>query len=435
MMLRDFAGHYLPPRASRVEKRILGLVKLAYEHVPYYRSLLDKNGLGPDDFRTLGDFVARFPVTEASEYRRIQAERPSDVLNETYRDARLITDRSSGSSGVPISIHRSPREVSHNNAKTIWHLVDLGLRPWHRTLSVVPPLQKVVRDSVLQRFGIFRRRTVDYLTPLETIADLMETEGVNAIYGQKSHIMLLAEHLQRAGWDRRLEFLMVGAERVTPTCRAFLQEVFRPRHYGEHYGSTETGIIATRRDGDYQVNYHSVFFRLVDEVTHDDGITTGSIAVTSLSLEAQPILMYKLGDAVSVRSYDRLLDLEASVVEIEGRDNDYLHLPDGEKISGAAFYTSLEYFPFMRRFRIVQERLDHCNIYVQLLKRTPEHEHQVEAALNELMRGRIGYTLHYVDQIPPDANGKTKILISQLGSGAAAQGEGPRFSSRTELRK
>jgi phenylacetate-coenzyme A ligase PaaK-like adenylate-forming protein len=75
--------------------------------------------------------------------------------------------------------------------------------------------------------------------------------------------------------------ILPGGERVSPQTRKLLCEVFRPRRYGELYGSTETALIALRKgEGDYQVNYRSVFFALSDPRT-EAGITTGEIAVTT----------------------------------------------------------------------------------------------------------------------------------------------------------
>jgi phenylacetate-coenzyme A ligase PaaK-like adenylate-forming protein len=115
---------------------------------------------------------------------------------------------------------------------------------------------------------------------------------------------------------------------------------------------------------------------------------------------------------VAVRHYDRLLGLGATIATVEGRSNDYLYLSGGEKISGATFYALLEYFPFMRQFKIVQNHENECTVMLRVSDPSEGNRAQVEAVLGALLDGKIRYAVEYVDEIPVDPNGKTKILTS-----------------------
>ena len=151
----------------------------------------------------------------------------------------------------------------------------------------------------------------------------------------------IAERAAETGWEvAPMAVILPGGEMVSPQTRKLLCEVFRPRRYGELYGSTETALIALRKgEGDYQVNYRSVFFAPSDPRT-EAGITTGeSIAVTSLHSAAAPILMMELGDVVSCRNYDQLLSLGASISAIAGRADEYALGRDGEKVYAVTFYS------------------------------------------------------------------------------------------------
>lgn len=414
-MLLEYLGFFRQPSRDRVEKRILSLIKLAYERVPFYRTLLDAHGLNPHDFRSLEDYVDRFPVTTSAEYRALQQDKGHQWMLDDRLDPRdLIHDRSSGSSGMTISTYVTRREHSHAIAKTVWHLTKAGLRPWHRTLAIRAPLDVVKRDFVLQELGIFRRYTVDVAANPNDLINLIEREGIDAIYGAKQTIMLLAEQYVRTGrTPPQIELLVPGAERVDPFSRNYLQDVFRPRRYGEYYGATETGIIGTMHGGDYEVNYHSCFFRLVNQVSEGE-LTKGSLVVTSLYMESQPMLMVQLGDEVTVRNYDQLLDLKSSIVSIDGRDNDYLVLADDSRITGAELYSALQYFPFMRQFQFIQESLEYCRVLIRLTDTTQKNRREIEETLEALLTHRIKYGIEYVAEIPFDPRSKTKILISRI---------------------
>lgn len=415
IMIKEFLNWYIRPTAQDVEKRILYLVQHAWENVPFYQRKMEEVGITPADINCLDDYVKKFPETTSAEYRAYQQSQNSKgLIDVRLRPDDLIEDRSSGSSGITISMHRTRKENEINRGRAFWHLIQAGLRPWHRTLAVLPPLQMVKRDSILQSFGIFRRTTVNYTMPIKEIVELIQRSKINAIYGQKSFIRLIAEYFSTHGIPTpKLELLIPGAEKVSESDRRLFLETFRPARYCEFYGATETYLIAARHDDDYLPDYKSVFFSLAD-ITPCGDLTSGSILVTSLLNEAQPVLKVELGDRILVRNYDKLYEMGTTIVEVEGRNNDYLVLPNGDKISGATFYATLEYFPFMKQFKIVQESADNCTVFLKITDPNDENRMQVEGALMRLLEEKIRYKIKYVDDIPIDPNGKTKILSSKI---------------------
>lgn len=414
-MIKEFLFWFSKPKPPDVERRILHLVQHAWDNIPFYRAKMVEAGITPADIRHLDDYVNKFPSTTSAEYRTYQQAHDSHGLIDTRVQADdLVEDRSSGSSGITISMHRTRNEVEANLGRALWHLIRAGLRPWHRILAVLPPLQMSRQHSFLHSLGIFRRHTVNYTMPLSEIAALIQRSRINVIYGQKSFIRLLADYLLAHGIPApKLKLLIPGAEKVSEADRKFLQDTFRPDRYTEFYGATETYLIASKSAGDYQPDYKAVFFSLADTTPSDD-LISGSILVTSLINEAQPVLKMELGDRVLVRNYGSLHELGASIVRIEGRNNDYLVLPNGEQISGATFYASLEYFPFMRQFKIIQESVDNCTVLLKLKDACADSRRQVEDVLHRLLGGKIQYHTVYVDEIPIDPNGKTKILSSKV---------------------
>jgi phenylacetate-coenzyme A ligase PaaK-like adenylate-forming protein len=374
-------------------------------------------GISPADIRSLDDYIRRFPKVTTAEYRaRQHAGNLRDLIDRRMRLESLVEDRSSGSSGVTISVFRSRAEHTQNQARALRYLIKAGVRPWHRALAVIPPLQRRDRSSILGSFADSRRTTVDYTMQIESVVDIIRRKRINVIYGQKSFIRLVGEHFASHGIDPpRLAVLNVGAEHVDAYDRAYLQKLFKPARFSEFYGATEPYLIAARFGKDYEVDYGAVFFSL-DDAEESCGLTKGEVLVTSLINQAQPILKLELGDRVAVRHYHQLCNLGATIAKVEGRSNDFLHLPDGGRISGATFYASLEYFPFMRQFKIVQDGEDQCRIMLSLAAQSAENRARVEEVLAHLLGGRIQYRIEYVEHIPIEPNGKHKILSSNVGS-------------------
>ena len=397
-------------------RRLSQLVEHAYQNVRYYRELMMQAQVHPEDIRTIADFVACMPTTNSSYYRSMQQDNGHEfMLDQRQHLHNLIRYNSSGSSGIPISIYRTQQESAHDAAKTFSHLVRAGLRPWHRTLSITNPLQVVDEDSILQRIGIFQRHTRNAMTDSAEVLDFVKNNRINAIYGNVAYIEELADRLNESRKSGvRLQLLMPGAGHITESRRRYLKNSFCTARYSEIYGATETGIIASRSNGYYQPDFNSIFFSLKDPV--DDGAQTrGSIVLTALHSFAQPILNLAIGDIVSVDNYAQHLVLKSRILTIEGRDNDFLLLDDGKRMSATIFYKILESFDFIRQFQIIQERPGHCDILLKLTAAEARRNlTRVTDSLNHYGRGQFEFDIKIVDAIAPQPNGKRKVFISLL---------------------
>ena len=403
------------PSPSRVESRIRELLTHAYHEVPYYHQIMQEAGVKPEDFISLQDFVNGFPTTNAADYKKVMLEDENRVLSSSLLPSLKHTDRSSGSTGIPITVHRNNKEHAHNNAKTILHLIKSGLRPWHRTAAIVPPIQVVEHDSILQRMGIFYRKTIDHYLPVNEAVDLIASLKINAIYGRKAGIQLLAEQVANRSDIRPFAFLMPGAEVIDKNARRYLIDKYRPEKYAEMYGCTETGIIATRNDElPYDIDYSSVFVSLENVEALDDGTHRGEVVITSLYNFLQPFLKYKLGDIVVVSDYEKLYELKMKIVDIEGRADDFLYLKNGDKLSAARFKCALEVFHYVWQYKIIQTSYEHCEIYVVLTENNPSRQAEIKKAIDNLIGSDINYKLEFVDEIKPGKGGKFKILESTI---------------------
>ena len=93
-MLLDYLKFYTKPGITQIERRILHLIKYSYDTIPFYKALLDKNGLKPSDFNNLQDFISYFPRTTSNEYRTIQQDNdPYFLINKQYELSELFLDQ------------------------------------------------------------------------------------------------------------------------------------------------------------------------------------------------------------------------------------------------------------------------------------------------------------------------------------------------------
>lgn len=421
-MLIDLTLNFIPPTPQFVKEKILRRIKDAYAYVPFYKALLDREKLTPEDFRTLADYVEYFPRTTSAEYRELlESQGDSFLLDKRFLNRRLRKLLSGGSSGTPVNIMRTEHEYRKiHGANTIYTLLLGGVRPWHKIMAFLPPWDIRTKQYYLQHFGIFRRYDACFLESMDTIIDRIVNKKVNVLFGRVSMMRMLAERILETG--RVLEpmvAILPGSEIVTPETRRQLKDVFRPRSYAEIYGATETGVIALKKaTGDYQVNFRSAFIALTHPKVYAD-VTVGEIAATSLDAVAAPILMLELGDVVSCKAYDELYDLKTSIHEIRGREKEYIVCNNGEKVSAAEFYSWLVSEPIVKQFRIVQDKVGECDVILRTKDCTAIERSALERRLQSKIPASVVSTFRYVKTIPVDENGKTKIIINRLNTAEA----------------
>src|SRR3989337_4209672 len=80
-------------------RQLRHLITHAYNNVPYYRRLFDQNGLTPHDIRSIADLPA-IPITSKNDLQSLPAE---EVVANGVDPEHLISHRTSGSSGEPIT--------------------------------------------------------------------------------------------------------------------------------------------------------------------------------------------------------------------------------------------------------------------------------------------------------------------------------------------
>lgn len=114
-------------------KQLRRLVAHAYENVPYYRRLFARNGLKPQDIHSVADLPA-IPITAKKDLQALPVE---EVVARGVDASRLITRRTSGSSGEPFTIRRTWLEDRLLYQFRRRAVQDFGWRSTDRTANVV----------------------------------------------------------------------------------------------------------------------------------------------------------------------------------------------------------------------------------------------------------------------------------------------------------
>ncbi|TMR93586.1 phenylacetate--CoA ligase family protein [Nonomuraea basaltis] len=401
---REHLGH---AEQLQVQARLLrALVRHAYENVPYYRRLLDPALV--ERLRSARD-LAGMPVLDRMDLH--EAAAGGELLATAFTSENTRAGTTSGSSGIPITIRNSERDLGYLRASYLQDMLANGLRPTDRIayFRVNPFLRHPLeRLGVLRNFHVPTGQSLD-----EQVAAFLAARPTFLI-GFPNVIRSVVDELQRRGIEYpSVRTVLFGGERLTPTARAHILDYFRATHR-EVYASVEVFTIArTCPEGKMHLRSADV----VVEVEHDDGTVSvedgeGEILVTRLHSEAMPLIRYRLGDRVRIGPNDCSCGVARTPIvrEVIGRSEDRIAGADGRRFYGDFITFPVQSFPEVNRMQVIQHRPGTLEIRVVLVHGARP---DVTADIRDAVLRRVPdqeVTVLQVPQIAPEPNGKIKIV-------------------------
>ncbi|MEU7740674.1 hypothetical protein [Nonomuraea sp. NPDC049158] len=381
------------------------LVRHAYDNVPHYQRLLD-----PALVRRLQSArdLAEFPVLDRTDLHGTAGD---DLLATGFTPDNTRAATTSGSSGIPITIRNSERDLGYLRATYLQDMLSNGLRPTDRIayFRVNPFLRHPLeRFGVLRNFHIPTGRSLD-----EQVAAFLAARPTFLI-GFPNVIRSVVDELLRRGVQHRgVRTVLFGGERLSPTARARILDYFGAAHR-EVYASVEVFTIARTCP---RGALHLRSSDLVVEVEHEDGSVSvedgeGDILITRLHSEAMPLIRYRLGDRVRIVPNDCPCGVARTPIvrEVIGRSQDRIAGADGRRYYGDFITFPVQSFPEVSRMQLVQHRPGSLEVRVVLAHDArPGVTAEIRDAVLRAVPGQEVIVLP-VEEIAPEPNGKIKLV-------------------------
>jgi phenylacetate-CoA ligase len=349
------------------EQRVVSLYQRTWKHIPFYRRRWEKDGLGPDDIRSLDD-LSKLPVISKGDFESDLAEHPPFGTYQGNFPAIRI-QASSGSLGNPKPFFQT---------RSDWYVIaNLWSRRFYAQGARAGDVFQVVftyslfiagftaTEGAMKLGALVIPAGSGAVTPSERQVRLLSDWKVTVIVGTPSYVLHLADVAEGMGMDLKRDFkLRIGvhtAEPMTEAARRSIEARWGIKAY-DNFGSVETGAptFECPEQNGYHINEDAYIFEVLDR----DSLAPvkpgqeGVVVVISLFKEAAPVIRYNLEDISSIsddpcpcgRTFRRLM-------KIKGRVSEML------KVRGVPLYPTavegvLESFPQLtREYRLVVDRI------------------------------------------------------------------------------
>jgi phenylacetate-CoA ligase len=399
-------------------EKVRGLVRYAYENVPFYRDRWQSLGITPDDIRSRDDLV-KLPVLTKEDVR----ENLDRLLSRSAIRRDVVFKHTSGTSGKALHFYVSRGSIPFQWAVWWRHRLRFGVQPgsWHANFTgkrVVPLNQHRPPYWRWNRPMHQALLNMHHLTPgkIGSIVEFLNSNRFEFYSGYPSIIHMLAAMARAAGvaLTSKPRAVFTGAENMLDFQRRDIAE-FTGAILTDQYGASEGCGNASQCP---QFVYHEDFeFGILEGMERAPGDPVRSILATGFASEVFPFIRYEIGDTAAWQADGAPCACGRSsrmLSRIEGRMDDYVVTPEGARIMrfDYIFKDALN----VKEAQVVQRRLG--EITVRLVRRpgySQQDESDLRVEFGRWVSPALALHFEYVPEIERERNGKFRAVLSRLG--------------------
>jgi phenylacetate-CoA ligase len=311
------------------------LISHAYDNVPYYKALFKKKGITPGDIQNIDD-VKLLPILSKQDIQNSL----DDMVASNVDKCKLALNSTGGSTGMPLNFYQDHDYKKWADAARLraWRYV-----PGCDLSSVEAVLWGAIRDvgkgflyrrafREVLRGGVLRLNTFDLdEVALKKYLLLFDLFKPPLVRGYATSLYFLAEYIEDNNIKiHRPKAIVSSTEVLHQRMRDKIETVLKAPVF-DSYGCREVSQIAMEchEHNGFHVAFENQYVELIDQ----------NIIVTNLNNYAMPFIRYKLGDMAQdlIREPCRCGRHSPRLVNLLGRDNDNIKLPNGKIINGEFF--------------------------------------------------------------------------------------------------
>ena len=385
------------------------LLQISFESSAYYKNIL-KNVTLP--LKEIDEFNIKIPITT----KDIVKKHAFKLKTKNYYSN--FKHETSGSTGDPLVIYNSGRAESYREAGALRFLNWWDVKPSDKSILIWgckstkktdynlidKAKQKLRQRYDINVFDLSSKNIFKYYTDINEFKPAF-------IRGYKSAILQFAELLEYKGlhFDNfKFKVAIVTAEILLDEEKYYIEKILNCKVANE-YGCAEVGQIAHEcPNGSMHIFEEAVYLN-----TNENN----EVFITELHNDSMPLINYKNNDKVILSDKKCVCGRNSRIIsEIQGRVNDFIIKPNGEKLSQYVMYyimgdlTDVGFKNAVLKYKLYQNKNDFT---VNIIPGAGFSE-QVQQCIIEQMYKRIGSWIKVevvkVKSIPRDKSGKLSFF-------------------------
>jgi len=388
-----------------VETRLIESLTAA-ARIPFYARRLDRDLNRPDQ-------LAKLPILPRAEIPGLAASVRSLYSSSDH----LLTSRTSGSTGMPVSFFFDPSHQAGRFAARARYLRENGWNPFRRSAWIMN-IAMDSHDGALTRDSRFLgSRFFPHTSELELQASWLRELDPHFLYAYPVNFEGLAQIF--AGQHRPLPSLykiFSGSEVLDDSLRKKLIDCFGVG-VADNYGSTEAFLAWECPAGSYHINAEHV----IVEVVGDNGNAAppgamGRVLVTTLENHLMPLVRYEIVDyAIATNGACACGRNLPCIGKIIGRGVNLFMNPDGKRFVPWDLFRPLKDRIWIKQYQIAQTAIGHFKIrYVAERPLAPDDETAVGQHFESVLHSHSTLEFEHLDRIARAPSGKFMTAICEL---------------------
>jgi phenylacetate-CoA ligase len=388
----------LDPDAYKVlqDKQLHHLIRHAAQHSPFYKKLYRNiNTNAP-----LEEIYSLLPLIEKKNLR----EQASQIATTSLRW--MKKGYTSGTSGTPLTIFRSPRAIVKEQAHVWYFRMSHGLHIGDPIVSLRGTLDsKTLYSYNKSENTLYLSNCLLSLENSKKYAALIRDFKPKAILAYPDAVFTLAKFFEELNIKLHVPLIFTSSETVLPFHKERIEQVFNGKLI-DWYGNAERSIsLGQCASG----NYHEMPLYGYAQ------FHTSNVITTSLINRCFPLIKYTVDDTFHLMDQECSCGKGKGIFHIEGRTTDSIVLKDHTRVSGMnrAFYgvSNLDYA------QVIQDNME--KITINLVTK-PEYSEEDHSFLIKKVKSRVNESIDIEfkkiqekDIIRTKA-GKFRLVVSRL---------------------
>lgn len=400
-------------------KELQKLVHYAYDNVPYYTDIFNKNKVKPSDIKCFED-IRRIPVLT----KDIIINNTDKLLSKKYDKKYVYHQTTGGSTGVPVGFYQNPEVEEPLEWAFITNLFSrVGYNIKKSQKSVILRGNIIVngfcerkgRELILSSYNLTSENIKKYI-------ELIQSFNPDFIQAYPSTIIILARFITDNGLCiniTNLKAIICASENLYHLQKQEIERAFNVRVYS-FYGHTEHACLAGECE---ESNYYHIQSEYgYTEILDSDGRSvvdedqTGEIVCTGFINYVFPFIRYRTEDiAVNTNQVCSCGRNYKLIKKIHGRIQEYLIDSTGSRIT---FTCSDEVLWNVKEkifaYQYIQEKPGRVTLFVQPKSLLKDSDFVDMIQRFEEIYPRIEVEIKLTKNISRTKRGKFKYLVQKI---------------------